>query len=99
MFETIFLKNGSYEVQEMKENKEDLPTSIDENEEKSIRVYLGQPSVICKFPQIVNQVAEFVKLHGFSAQSKRRDETAYSFGVTIPQIQKYIYSLNHKKNV
>ena len=92
VFEAIFFKNDSCNVQEMKENKEDLPTSIDENEKKSTRAYLGQPSVFSKFPEIVNEVAEFFKLHGFSVQSRRRDEAAYSFGVTIAQIQKHIYS-------
>ena len=61
----------------MKENKKDLPTSIDESEKRSTRVYLGQQSVVSKFPETVNEVAEFIKLHGFSAQSRRRDETAY----------------------
>ena len=34
VFEAIFLKYDSCNVQEMKENKEDLPTSIDESEKK-----------------------------------------------------------------
>ena len=41
---------------------------------------------------ITTAVAEFVKQDGFMAQSRRRDETAYSSGVTIAQIQEHVYS-------
>ena len=49
----------------------------------------GQPSITSKFPEIVEEVTEFVKQHGFSAQSRRRNETGYSSGVTIEQITLY----------
>ena len=48
----------------MKENKEGSPISIDENEKKS--------SIVSNIPEIVNEVAELVKLHGF--QLKVGDE-------------------------
>ena len=50
----------------------------------------GQPSLVSKFPGIVDEVAEFIKQNGFSAQS-RRTETAYSLGVTIKQIRSHLY--------
>jgi len=61
----------------------------------------GQPSLVSKFPFIIDEVAEFVKQHGFAAQSRRRTEVGYSTGVTIKQIQNHIYSKypeieNHK---
>ena len=34
----------------------------------------GQPSIVSKFPDIVDIAAEFVKRHGFSAQFRRRTE-------------------------
>ena len=51
----------------------------------------GQPSIVSKFPQIVDEVAEFIKQNGFSAQNRRRTETAYSSGVTAKQIQDHLY--------
>ena len=43
------------------------------------------------FPRIVEEVAEFVKQHGFAAECRRRGETSYSSGVTINQIREHLY--------
>ena len=51
----------------------------------------GQPSIVSKFPGIIDEVAEFIKQHGFSAQSRRRTETGYSSGVSISQIRDHLY--------
>ena len=51
----------------------------------------GQPSIVSKFPQIADEVSEFIKQHGFSAQSRRRAETGYSSGVTAKQIQQHLH--------
>ena len=50
----------------------------------------GQPSIVSKFPDLVCIAAEFVKQHGFSAQFRRRTETGYSPGVTIPEIRDHL---------
>ena len=50
----------------------------------------GQPSIVSTFPDIVDIAAEFVKQHGFSAQFRRRTETGYSCGVTIPEIRDHL---------
>ena len=42
----------------------------------------GQPSIVSRFPHIVDEVAEFVKQHEFAAQSRRRTETGYSSGLS-----------------
>ena len=51
----------------------------------------GQHSIVSKFPQIADEVSEFIKQHGFSAQSRRRAETGYSSGVTAKQIQQHFH--------
>ena len=51
----------------------------------------GQPSIVSKFPQIVDEVSKFIKQHGFTAQSRRRTETGYSSGVIAKQIQQHLY--------
>ena len=51
----------------------------------------GQPSIVLKFPQIVDEVSEFIKQLGFSSQSRRWTETGYSSGVTAKQIQQHLY--------
>ena len=51
----------------------------------------GQPSIVSKFPNIVDEVSEFIKQHGFSAQNRRRTETGFSCGVTAKQIQQHLY--------
>jgi len=38
------------------------------------------------FPEIINVVAEFVKQHGFAAQSRRRNETVYCLFLEILDI-------------
>ena len=62
------------------------------NNDTNIKNKGAKPSINSKFPQIEEAVAEFIKQHGFAAQSRRRDETAYSSGVAIAQIQENLYS-------
>ena len=50
----------------------------------------GQPSLVQLFPSIVNVASEFIKQHSFSAQNRRRSETSYSSGITIPQIRDHL---------
>ena len=45
--------------------------------------YSGQPSIVSKFPGIIDKAAEFMKQHGFAAHHRRRAETGYSSGVII----------------
>ena len=47
----------------------------------------GQPSIVLKFPQIVDEVFQFIKQLGFSSQSRRWTETGYS----SKQIQQHLY--------
>ena len=51
----------------------------------------GRKSIVSKFPQIIDEVAEFIKQHGFAAQNRRRTDIGYSCGVTIKQIQTHLY--------
>ena len=48
-------------------------------------------ALVTKFPGIVEEVAEFVKQHGFAALCRRRDDTSYSSGVTINEIMEHLY--------
>ena len=50
----------------------------------------GQPSIIKKFPSIIDATTEFAKQNGYAAQHQRRTETGYSSGITIPQICNYL---------
>ena len=50
----------------------------------------GQPSIVLKFPQIV-EVFQFIKQLGFSSQSRRWTETGYSSDATAKQIQQHLY--------
>ena len=47
-----------------------------------------QPSIVEKFPEIVDIVSDFVKQSGFSAHYRRRTEVG-STGVSIPEIRKH----------
>lgn len=60
-----------------------------QKETRSFKIH-GQPTIVSKFPDIVDRVAEFVKQHGFSAQCRRRTETGYSSGVTVAEIRKHL---------
>ena len=52
--------------------------------------YTGQPSIVSLFPSIIDTTVEFIKPHSFSAQNRRRIDTCYSSGVTIPQIRSHL---------
>ena len=51
----------------------------------------GRPLIISKFPEIVDEVADFIKQNGFAAQSRRRTEAGFSNGVTIKDIQTHLH--------
>ncbi|CAB3978472.1 Hypothetical predicted protein [Paramuricea clavata] len=60
-----------------------------ENKEKTCE-YREQPSLVTKFPDIIDKTTEFIKQHGFAAQHRRRTSTGYSSGVTIAQIREHL---------
>ena len=87
VFEAIFLKKDYLDVQnEADQNYIEHNIGKAPNNDINIKNKGGKPSIVSKFPQIVDTVAEFFKQHGFAAQSGR-NETAYSSWVTIAQIQ------------
>ena len=51
----------------------------------------GRPSIVSRFPNLVDIVAEFIKQHGYQAHQRRRTETATSCGVTLREIQQHLY--------
>ena len=51
----------------------------------------GRPSIVSKFPEIVDEVADFIKQNGFAAQSRRTTEAGFSNGVTIKEIQTHLH--------
>lgn len=85
VFELIFMKDSSEGNKVAAEHIDDLSDTTRESHGG------GQPSIVSKFPRIVDTVTEFTKQHGFAAQSRRREETGYSSGVTIGQIQEHLY--------
>ena len=90
VFESIFLlgKLADSEV----EGAETVVDIDSVNDNHCHKVIGGQPSITSKFPQIVDVVAEFIKQHGFSAQSCCQTKTGISTGVTVKQLQQYLYT-------
>lgn len=64
----------------------------DESKNDRERNYSGQPSIVSKFPGIIDKAAEFMKQHGFAAHHRRRAETGYSSGVTISQVRDHLFN-------
>ena len=64
-------------------NTDDKPPPISEASH-------GQPPIAKKFPEIINVTADFVKQHGFAAQSRRRTEVGTSSGVSVADIRKHL---------
>lgn len=58
--------------------------------DQSAKTTPGQPSICSKFPDLVNIAADFVKQHGFAAQSRRRTGTGSSSGVSVAQIREHL---------
>ena len=50
----------------------------------------GRPAIHEVMPGIVDAVSSFAELHGFSAQSRRRTDTAMTNGVSIQQIRSHL---------
>ena len=50
----------------------------------------GQPSIVSVFPTIPDVVTEFVKVNGFKAQEKRRDDDFTACGVSVEDIRRHL---------
>jgi hypothetical protein len=95
VFERILLVDEAdveEDVSVLDANSADVNEDVSTNNDNCRTGVGGQPSIVSKFPEIVNEVAEFIKQHGFSAQSRRRTETGYSSGLTVKQIQQHLYA-------
>lgn len=66
-------------------NCETFETLTDDNE--GAKLAGGHPSLVSKFPELVDVTANFIKQHCFSAYYRRRNETNYSSAVTIKQVR------------
>ena len=50
----------------------------------------GRKAKHIQFPAIANEMISFLQQHGFSAQARRRNNTASSSGVTLAQIRSHL---------
>ena len=50
----------------------------------------GRPVKCEQFPEIVTKTLSFIRTNGFAANSKRRNQTVNSMGVTLDQIREYL---------
>ena len=50
----------------------------------------GPVSLQQRYPQIIEEIVRFVKIHGFAAHARRRTATATSCGVTIENIRRHL---------
>ena len=50
----------------------------------------GRPSIVDKFPAIVEVASEFVKSHGYAAHVRRRESVASTPGVSLRDIQDHL---------
>ena len=84
--ETI-CEDAELEISEQSANDFQFRDELNANENQEGKSRRGRPCIVSVFPDIVNMAAEFVKQHGFSAQFRRRTETASSSGVTVREIR------------
>ena len=90
IFESIFLINDDDGDETAVEEEQNQGSQA--NEATSGRSGIGgRPSIVSKFPKIVDEVAEFIKQNGFAAQSRQSPEVGFSNGVTIKEIQTHLY--------
>lgn len=50
----------------------------------------GRPSLITKFPAIVEVASEFIKSHGYAAHMRRRESVASAPGVSLREIRNHL---------
>ena len=50
----------------------------------------GRPVKCEQFPEIVTKTLSFIRTNGFSANTKRRNQTVNSMGVTLDQIREHL---------
>lgn len=51
---------------------------------------LGRPSLILKFPEIVDIASKYIKSHGYAAHTRRRVSVASAPGVSLANIQNHL---------
>ena len=86
-FEKLLTYDSSLKAQQnapTQSHSDDTTSTIGTSETKGGKV--GRPSLVSKFPGIVPCVTEFIKQHGFSAHSRRREETGI-VGVSLDSIR------------
>ena len=75
-------------------NETSVVTSVDGEVEKKSKLSVyrkrGQSSVVSKFPQIPEVITDFLKIDGFKAQEKRRDDNFRSCRVSPEDIKNYL---------
>ena len=71
-----------------------IVTSVDEELGKQLKlsVYMKrvQSSIVSKFPQIPEVITNFLKINGFKAQEKRRDDNFRSCVVSLEDIKNHL---------
>lgn len=86
--------SGDDDLDKMPPKESDIAPTENPNEDKLVQnpssKSCGQPSLVSRFPDLVDAASEFVKQHGFSAQCRRRTETGYSSGVTVAEIRQHL---------
>ena len=50
----------------------------------------GRPSIVEKFPTIVETASEFIKAHGYAAHVRRREGVASTPGVSLSSIRQHL---------
>ena len=90
--ETILLPlDCNKEKNQDKSNKDQEKSTDSKSLPNNKRKSAGKPSLVSKFPDLVDIVANFMKQNGFSTQFRRRTETGNSCGATIKRIQDYVF--------
>ena len=95
--ELVFNPNVVHELLTLKQDneqsdKEDSPVPLLEKPAEGIMFYkkTGPQPLQEKFPQLLDVIVNFVRLHGFGAHTRKRSGTSTSCGVSLEDIRRHV---------
>ena len=88
------VNNGEQNHDEQQEQQEQQPRRQQQHKPGPPKGQGGRPAIHVKYPQLVEDVAAFIRLHGFAAHERRRTEKATSCGVSLEQIRSHVEKEN-----
>ena len=88
-FERLLMLDTVAQAQQTSTEPESESSTTSTVSQAASRKIMGRPSLVSKFPTIVECTTVFIQQHGYSAHNRRREETGTA-GVSLGQIRDHL---------